>query len=297
MKFLRHVNSAGVASSSTTCVVRPNSVWRRICVLSLGFFCVGIVGRLSCTAADIARYRFHDIEINVCKIDLRHDTLRMFWRDDHKQVFGKFNRLQAWLRPQGEDVVCATNGGIYDIDYRPRGLYIENGVTLRRLNRAKGGYGNFYLQQNGIFLIGEQGAEIVETDRFAAERAARWPHIVFATQSGPLLIQNGQINPAFATESHNKLIRNAACTTSPHDVVLAFARGPVSFFEFATFLHDTLGCHDALYLDGHISRMYPGDDADVGTDFGVLVAAVRKAGPSCQIKRVESRENEENPCN
>lgn len=254
--------------------------FRYICYLLLSILiCIGGSCADACAAAEVVQYRFHAVDISVCKIDLRHDTLRMFWRDERHQVLGNFKRLQAWLRPQGQEVVCATNGGIYDVDFRPRGLYVENGVTQRRLNRAKDGYGNFYLQPNGVFLISEQGADIVDTDRFAAERATRWERIAFATQSGPLLLQNGQINPAFDAQSNNKLVRNAVCTTSAQDVVLALARGPISFFEFATFLRVTLGCRDALYLDGHISRMFPGTDADAGPDFGILVAAVRKIQP------------------
>lgn len=228
------------------------------------------------SGAELIDYRFHDFVISTCKINLRLDTVRMFWKDDDKRVLGRFSRLQAWLRTQGDDVVCATNAGIYDEDYRPRGLYIEKGVTLRKLNVRKNAYGNFYLQPNGVFLIRDQQADIVDTDHFAAERDALLPGVLFATQSGPLLIQNGKINTTFSIGSENRLVRNAVCMTSPHDIVLALSRGPINFYEFAQFLRDKIGCTNALYLDGNISRMYPGEDSDLGPDFGVLIAVTKR---------------------
>lgn len=244
-------------------------LWLIIC--SLPVLCAAPSG-----AAELVDYRSSNMLISTCKIDLRRDTMRMFWKDDNKLVLGRFSRLQAWLRARGEDIVCATNAGIYQEDHRPLGLYIENGVTRRGLNLRKNAYGNFYLQPNGVFLIRGQQAEIVDTDRFDAERDTRLPGVLYANQSGPILLQNGKINATFSVVSENRLIRNAVCITSPHDVVLAISRGPVNFYEFAQFLRDRIACTDALFLDGNISRMYPGDGAELGPDFGVLIAVTKK---------------------
>lgn len=226
-------------------------------------------------AADLTDYRFHDFVISVCKIDLRRDQLQMFWKDEKKVVFGRFTTLQAWLQSRGQSLVCATNAGIYEEDFRPLGLYVENHVVLRKLNVRKNAYGNFYMQPNGVFLIRDHQAEIVDTDRFAAEREALLPDVRFATQSGPLLIKNGSINDVFSDASTNRLVRNAVCTISPHESVLALSRGPISFYEFAQFLLRKLGCTDALYLDGNISRMYPGDGSDLGPSFGVIIGVTK----------------------
>jgi len=172
--------------------------------------------------------------------------------------------------------VCATNAGIFDQDYRPLGLYVENSIILRKLNEHKNAYGNFYLQPNGVFLVRDGQADIVDTDRISVEKEQILPGVLFATQSGPLLIQNGKINPLFPVESENRLIRNAVCTISPYEVVLAISRGPISFYEFAKFLQE-IGCANALYLDGKISRMYPGVDSDIGLGFGALIAVTRKS--------------------
>jgi uncharacterized protein YigE (DUF2233 family) len=68
---------------------------------------------------------------------------------------------------------------------------------------------------------------------------------------------------------------NAVCTISPHESVLAVSRGPISFYEFAQFLLNKLGCTDALYLDGNISRMYPGEVSDWGPSFGVIIGVTK----------------------
>src|SRR3989304_3553616 len=46
---------------------------------------------------------------------------------------------------------------------------------------------------NGVFYIGKAEVGIVETERFLADR----PDVKFATQSGPLLVIDGAIHPAF----------------------------------------------------------------------------------------------------
>jgi uncharacterized protein YigE (DUF2233 family) len=249
----------------------------RLLLCSLLALGVGLgLGAVRSQAAELIDYRSAGQTVSVCKIDLRRDTLRMFWKDENKLVLGRFSRLQAWLRGQGEDLVCATNAGIYQEDQRPLGLYIENGVMRHGLNVRKNAYGNFYLQPNGVFLLREGQAEIVDTERFAVERDALLPGVRYATQSGPILLQNGQINPVFSAASGNRLVRNAVCITAPQTVVLAIARSPISFYDFAQFLRDRIACTDALYLDGNISRMYPGDGAELGPDFGVLIAATKK---------------------
>jgi uncharacterized protein YigE (DUF2233 family) len=248
-------------------------LWHLLKVFLCAFLALGMKPSYSVELID---YPFRDQRISICKVDLRRDAISMFWKDDNKVVLGRFSRLQAWLRTRGEDIVCATNAGIYEEDHRPLGLYIENGVTRRRLNLRKNGYGNFYLQPNGIFLMRDRQAAIVDTDRFAAAQDALLPGVLFATQSGPIMIQNGKINPMFSAASENRLVRNAVCITSPQNVVLAISRGPINFYEFAAFLRDKIACTDALYLDGNISRMYPEDSAEFGPDFGVLIAVVRK---------------------
>ena len=112
------------------------------CSLLLGCLLLPLSGK----TANVIDYPFQENSIAVCKVDLRKDQLQMFWRDEKKNVFGKFGVLQNWLNQRGKSLVCATNAGIYEENLRPLGLYIENGVELRHLNVRKNAYGNFYLQ-------------------------------------------------------------------------------------------------------------------------------------------------------
>lgn len=128
---------------------------------------------------------------------------------------------------------------------------------------------------NGIFLLREREAEIVDTVRIA-ENDLTLKGVKFATQSGPMMIQSGKINTIFTFGSDNRLVRNAVCVTSPHHVTLALSRGPINFYDFARFLRDRIGCKDALYLDGNVSRMSLGTGFDVGPDISVMIAVTQK---------------------
>jgi len=241
------------------------------CSLLLGCLLLPLSGK----TANVIDYPFQENSIAVCKVDLRKDQLQMFWRDEKKNVFGKFGVLQNWLNQRGKSLVCATNAGIYEENLRPLGLYIENGVELRHLNVRKNAYGNFYLQPNGVFVIRGTQAHIINTDQFAAEHSMQWQDVTFATQSGPLLIEHGRINPMFSSGSDNRLVRNAICTLSINESAMVVSRGPISFFDFSHFLKDKLNCTDALYLDGSVSRFYPGLGSDIGPQFGVILGVVK----------------------
>jgi uncharacterized protein YigE (DUF2233 family) len=153
---------------------------------------------------------------------------------------------------------------------RPLGLFIENGKVLRRLNTRQNGYGNFYMQPNGVFLIDQNGAAILPTAQYPEH--ARSQVVRFATQSGPMLVINNQINPALPKTSSSKLIRNAACVIDKGTVVLSLADEPVTFQAFAQHLQVS-GCQDALYLDGAISDIYWPERGRIGIggSFGPMI--------------------------
>lgn len=251
---------------------------RRFSQLLAATLCAFIVlAAARADAAELRQYRYQQVNINTCTIDLQQDTLRMYWKDPEGKLFGTFSALRSWLRPQGKDVLCATNAGIYDKEHRPLGLYVEGGVTLRKLNTRRGAYGNFYLQPNGVFIVEEGRAHIVDTAAVDSDRERWLSQAVYATQSGPLMLLNGEINAAFDPASINLFVRNAVCIDPAQKVILAIARNPISFHDFALFLRDRLRCVDALYLDGNISRMYPTLEADIGPAFGAIIAVVKTA--------------------
>lgn len=226
-------------------------------------------------AAELRQYRVREVQINTCQIDLQKDTLRTYWKDDQGKVFGKFSQLRTWLRERNQHIVCATNAGIYDKQLQPLGMYVEQGRQLRRLNQRQNAYGNFYMQPNGVFMILDGQAKIIDTETLAAD-LPRWQQQArYATQSGPIMLQNRVINMRFDPDSINVATRNAVCTLSDNQVMLAIARNPITFYDFAVFLRDRLDCVDALYLDGNISRMSPSFDEDLGPAFGAIIAVVK----------------------
>jgi len=87
---------------------------------------------------------------------------------------------------------------------------------------------------------------IVETERFLADR----PDVKFATQSGPMLVIDGAIHPAFIVDSNDRKPRNGVGVSSQTEVHFVITKGRVNFYEFARFVRDGLGCRNALYLDG-----------------------------------------------
>jgi len=249
----------------------------RLLAGNLSLFILFVVVAAGAAAAELRQHRYQQVNINTCTVDLHQETLRMYWKDPAGKVFGTFSALRNWLRPQGKDMVCATNAGIYDKELRPLGLYIEDGVTLRKLNTRRDAYGNFYLQPNGVFIVEEGRARILDTATVDSDRERWLSQAVYATQSGPLMLRNGEINAAFDPGSINLFVRNAVCIDPAQKVILAIARNPISFHDFALFLRDRLRCVDALYLDGNISRMYPSLEADFGPAFGAIIAVVKTA--------------------
>ena len=191
---------------------------------------------------------FHDFSVDPA----RH-RVALYLRDAYGQILGDFDALNRHLAGRGERLVFAMNGGIFMEDQRPLGLYVENGKRQRPLIVAKSGYGNFYMQPNGVFAITAAGPLIVPTDRWWD--AARAQPVLFATQSGPLLLIDGQIDPLFAKHSRARLIRNGVCTTPSSQLWLSISRVPVTFRELGEHQR-ILGCTQGLYMDGGISGAF-----------------------------------------
>jgi uncharacterized protein YigE (DUF2233 family) len=178
------------------------------------------------------------------------DALQLFWRDEAGRPFTSFRRLDAWLGKRGQRLEFAMNAGMYHADFRPVGLLVIGGHALAPLETGTG-EGNFFLQPNGVFFVDARGAHVVATpDYVAAAKDVR-----LATQSGPLLVRHGVIHPAFDPASRSHHVRNGVgiCAGQP---VFVISRRRVSLHEFAAYFRDTLGCEDALYLDGAVSSLH-----------------------------------------
>ncbi len=183
--------------------------------------------------------------------------LQLAWLGVGGKPLLDFNGLKRDLAAQGRKIVFATNAGIYERGPKPCGLTISAGRELVPLNLREG-EGNFYLKPNGIFYLDDQtGPGVMEAAEFA--KSGLKPRL--ATQSGPLLLRNGVLHPAFNANSPNKRLRNAVgVRKADGQIIFAMSdrddsvKGRVTFHQLSRFfLH--LGCQDALFLDGDISTM------------------------------------------
>jgi uncharacterized protein YigE (DUF2233 family) len=205
------------------------------------------------------------------RVDVRTSRLELFLRDEKGRTFNRFDRLAAWLAGRNLQLSFAMNAGMYHPDFSPVGLLVEDGREISPLNVADG-TGNFFLKPNGVFFVNASGPRIVETTEYPALAHG----VRLATQSGPLLLRNGVVNPAFDAASTSRLIRNGV-GISNNTILFVISEQPVSFYEFAIFFRDELQCLDALYLDGVVSSLYSVklQRNDARADMGPIIGVVQ----------------------
>lgn len=207
-------------------------------------------------ALDSSEPEFLGQRFRIVQIDLKRDALSLYWRNPATdRAFGSIDALQQWGARRNKRLLFAANAGIYDRKFAPLGLHVENGKTLVPLNLAHGdpAQGNFSLRPNGVFAIYDNSRAAVRT---TAEFKADGKNAQAATQSGPMLVIDGTINPSFVDDSSSLKWRSGVCAKSPTDVVFAVSETPVNFYTFARLFRDRIGCRNALYLDGSISQFY-----------------------------------------
>jgi len=200
------------------------------------------------------------------------EKIDFYLQDEKGMNFGSLENLKTALHQKGKELVFAMNGGMYRKDRTPQGLFIENGITKSKIDTANGG-GNFYLKPNGIFyLTNKNEARIVQTTSFTNNS-----NIKFATQSGPMLLIDGEIHKAFGKGSANLNIRNGVGILPNGQVIFALSKKEINFYDFASFFREK-GCKNALYLDGFVSRAYcPSQNwKQTDGDFGVIIAVTKK---------------------
>jgi len=204
-------------------------------------------------------------------VDPSQKQLAFYWRDEDKQPYRSFQNLKAALQKQQKTLLFAMNGGIFQEDFKPLGLYIEDGVVQYRLSTRQHGFGNFYIQPNGVFYLTEAGEGfIVPTSQFHHDAS-----IQYATQSGPMLVIDGDINPKLRQGSFNLRIRNGVGVLPNGQLLFAISKTFVNFYDFADYFKQQ-GCLNALYLDGTVSQVYIAENKRhiPGGFVGIIIADV-----------------------
>jgi uncharacterized protein YigE (DUF2233 family) len=217
---------------------------------------------------------FEGVPYTLCEVAAGAD-LRLFLTDRAGEVFGSFARIDAELAATGERLVFAMNAGMYHQDRRPVGLYVQDGIERAPIV-TRAGPGNFGLLPNGVFCIAEQRLAVVESRAFAADP----PDCRAASQSGPMLVIDGQLHPRFLVDSTSGYLRNGVGVSADGSrAVFAISNRAVTFHQFGRLFRDHLGLPQALYFDGNVSRLHAPalGRSDWGRPMGPVVGLVAPA--------------------
>lgn len=198
--------------------------------------------------------------------------LAFYWQNEQGENYRSFERLKKVLNEADQELLFATNGGMFNPLFAPVGLYIERGEILSPIDTFSSRNGNFYLMPNGVFSISNTNVpSIQQSEDF------RWnDSIYFATQSGPMLLIDGAFHPAFIKGSTNVNIRNGVGLLPNGNLYFLMSKEEVNFYDFANYFKQK-GCENALYLDGYVSRTYlpQANFTNEDGDFGVIIGISR----------------------
>ena len=243
------------------------------CLLVIAFFLpTGLASGFPPPALQSTSFRGQGYTIHI--VDPAKDDLRLFWKDDSGNLLHDFPALEAAVSAKGEHLLFACNAGMFEPDWRPVGLLVQDGNEQSPLN-LRDDKGNFYMKPNGVFALNEKHrAYVVESSSYPTLVTP----VVWATQSGPLLVHGGSIHPDFDADSKSRKIRSGVGVRKDGTVVFALSRVPVTFYEFASLFLDKLDCPNALFLDGDISAFYvPGMNSPMPHSFGPIFGEVEPA--------------------
>lgn len=254
-------------SMTTPMTARMTSRLKRRLGLAIGAL---IAMTLPAMAGVCEKRQFDGKGYVICTVEAAQEpNLQLWLNDPDGKVMGDFTAVRRSLAPD-EVLGFAMNAGMYHPDYRPVGLYISKGRQEGDLVTAGGG-GNFGLLPNGVFCTGgARPFQVIESRAFQKAQ----PECRLATQSGPMLVIDGELHPRFLPDSDSRYIRNGV-GVSPDGQTAWFAISDrsVTFHEFGRLFRDELGARDALYFDGSISRLYAPDlnRADFGRRLGPII--------------------------
>jgi len=231
--------------------------------VSLGLTVVFAIGFIAFTTSQTSK----DDKILSYTVDVKSQDIKFYLRDDKGNFFSSILNLKTWLETKNEKLVFAMNGGMFKQDKFPQGLFIEEHKTITPLDTSSG-KGNFYFKPNGVFYITtDKQAFICKTTDFIDNGKVK-----YATQSGPMLVIDGEIHTALKEGSKNLNIRNGVGILADNKVIFAMSKEQINFYDFANYFKK-LGCKNALYFDGYVSRTYlPAKNwTQTDGDFGVII--------------------------
>jgi uncharacterized protein YigE (DUF2233 family) len=240
---------------------------RTLSALLLSLAILAACSREAPQTSACAVQEFEGDRFTACTFDPKMQELHLVWRDADGAGYRGFEALSRDVDPAR--VAFAMNAGMYDAAGAPIGLHVENGQQLHAISTTDGP-GNFHLKPNGVFWIDGRGMpQVTATDAYLALK----PAPIWATQSGPMLLIDGALHPAFDEDGYSRNIRNGVGVSTDGKAWFAISEQPVSFGKFARFFRDTLGAANALYLDGAVSSLWDphARRMDAGIPLGPIV--------------------------
>lgn len=193
---------------------------------------------------------FEGADLTHCVADPASHTIRT----DLAPVSGdSFGTIEAWAAGKNEGPIAfVMNAGMYGDDLRPIGYFVRSSERLQELNRNDGP-GNFHLKPNGVFFGSGGTWQVLDTETFFRTIGDR-PE--FGTQSGPMLVIDGEMHPEFQDDGPSRAIRNGVGIDAEGKAHFVISNDPISFGKFARFFRDELNTPNALFLDGNVSSLW-----------------------------------------
>lgn len=219
----------------------------------------------------------------VCKVNTKDYDVRLYNQMDKGAGIYDFPTIDAELKANKEQHIFSMNAGMFDRQRLPIGLFMVNGDEKEPINLHDSDpthKGNFYdFPPNGIFSIDKKGIARVSTRDDFVQNVEPKKEILWATQSGPMMVVNGDFNKAFNQGSTNLNIRNGVGINDKGEILMVISLQPVNFYEFSQLFKEKLACDNALYLDGFLSQWYaPGVNTRVNSrqPLGPLMTVIKK---------------------
>jgi uncharacterized protein YigE (DUF2233 family) len=161
----------------------------------------------------------------------------------------------------------AMNGEMYQEDYSPVGLYIENREIINKAAIVNNNSVNFGINPQAVFFIDTNGKAGMVRVQNRNEKKYK-----YAVEIAPMLIENGVVNPILTRFNGNTRRRNGIGITKDGQVVFIVALQRTTFTEFAQLFKDN-DCISAAFVDGGISEYWTPTTTGFGGTYGVVVTS------------------------
>jgi hypothetical protein len=121
--------------SACQCDARPGVLSPLIQLCAVALLCLAVHG--TALAETCRNTSFEGAAYIACSFNPAKQDLRLFWRGADGKPYQTFGALARDLKGKGKSLRFAMNGGMYQDDFQPVGLYVENGRELTRANTRR----------------------------------------------------------------------------------------------------------------------------------------------------------------